>query len=261
MIMPKSLCVGLVVAATACAGCASTPSHRDLSAFLSANEHVVSATETRFSPGDSISIIAPRIFEIDGEGQQIQPDGKISLELLGEVKVAGLSPREVATKLEELLTPYYNDPHVRVRVTNQPDKVFYVLGQVGGPGPMPYTGHDTLLHVLARNQPNRIAWKSRVKVIRPSPIEGERFEIRVDVDTMMKTGDTRANILLQPGDVVYVPPTPFGWIALRIQDLFVPTEPILDAYATPYDFIATQNVYSNPTASSGRTRSRRRGGR
>jgi len=212
-------------------------------------------------PGDSISIIAPRIFEIDGEGQQIQPDGKISLELLGEVKVAGMTPREVATKLEELLSPYYNDPHVRVRVTSQPGKVFYVLGQVGGPGPMPFTGHDTLLHVLARNQPNRIAWKSRVRVIRPSPVKGERFEIEVDVDEMMKTGDTRANILLQPGDVVYVPPTPFGWIALQIQDLLVPTEPILDAYATPYDFIATQDIYSSSTTGGSRGRGSRRGRR
>ena len=245
--MQYRVIVATVLTGISCAGCAATSSHVDLAAFLKAHEHTASATVSRIAPGDAISISAPRVREIDGERPTIQPDGKISLELIGEVKVAGLTARETASKLEELLKPYYLDPQVRVQITRQPGKVYYVMGQVGAPGPFPYTGRDTLMHVLAMAGPTNIAWKSRIKIIRPSPIEGERREIRVNVDKMVKTGDTRQNVLLEPGDVVYVPPTPLGWIGLRIRELLDPVGPVLQAYATPNQFLTEQQFYEDQT--------------
>lgn len=234
----------VILSCTWCVGCATQSSHADLSAFLKAHEHTVSATESRLEPGDGIGISAMKVFEIDGEMRTVQPDGKISLDLLGEVKVAGLTARETAAKLEELLAPYYTDPQVRVQILRQPGRVFYVLGQVGGRGPVPYTGRDTLMNVLARAQPNHIAWKSRIRVIRPSPVEGERREITVNLNAMIKEGDTRQNILLEPGDVVYVPPTPLGWVGLRVRELIQPAVPVLQAYQTPEQFFAAQDEYN-----------------
>lgn len=252
--MQNCAILATLLAGSLCTACAVTSSHTDLAAFLKAHEHTISATESRLEPGDTFSITAPRVLEIDGESQRIQPDGKISLDLIGDVKVAGLTTREVASKLQELLGPYYIDPTVHVRMNGQPGKVYYVLGQVGRQGPFRYTGRDTLMHVLALAQPNNIAWKRRVKIIRPSPIEGERREIEVNVDAMIKTGDMRNNILLEPGDVVYVPPTPLGWIGLRIRELLDPVAPVLQAYGTPNQFLAEQAYYEDPTL----RRSRRR---
>ena len=66
-------------------GCA--PSSTDMLHFLREHEHEVSAIEYRVGIPDAIGISSPRILEIDGEAQRIQPDGKINLRLLGEVKV------------------------------------------------------------------------------------------------------------------------------------------------------------------------------
>ncbi|NOT00950.1 MAG: hypothetical protein HOP29_10000 [Phycisphaerales bacterium] len=232
----------LAAGASAFVGCA-TATHEDLAAFIKAHEHVIAATELRVSPGDGLQINAPRVFEIDGERPRVLPDGKISLRLLGEVKVSGMTAREISLKLEEALLPYYREPIVHVRIVNQPREVYYVLGQVAGEGPYAFTGRDSLMHALAVARPNHIAWQSKVKVIRPDPVEDKRHEFEVDVDAMIKTGDTRKNVLLQPGDVVYVPPTPLGWVGLRIRELLDPIAPAVQAYATPGDFIDENNQY------------------
>ncbi|MCH7526129.1 MAG: hypothetical protein IID39_01710 [Planctomycetes bacterium] len=43
---------------------------------------------------------------------------------------------------------------------------------------------------------------------------------------MIKTGDTRMNILLEPEDIVYVPPTPLAWLGLKIQELLFPVSSV-----------------------------------
>lgn len=242
------------VASVICAGCATTPAHRDLAAFLKAHEHEVSATELRVGAGDTIAIDAPRIHEIKKEPVRIAPDGKISLRLVGAVKLAGLTTREAAAKLAELFSLYYRKPEIYVRILNQPTQVFYVVGQVRQPGMFAYTGRDTLVHALIRAQPNNIAMRKRVKVIRPSPLDEQRHEIEIDVDKMIRAGDTRLNILLEPGDVVFVPPTPLGWLGLKVRELLFPVEPVFDAYSTPLDFRLTQRDYESDDLTGSRRR-------
>ncbi len=239
-----------------CSGCQS--SHRDLVAFLKAHEHEVSAIEYRVGIPDEITISAPRILEIDRVTQNVRPDGKISLRLLGPVKIVGLTEKEIAAKLTRLLEPYYEDPKVQVRVTGYRSKVIYLAGQVGGYGnagggrnvtegwsSRPYTGRDTVLDILAEESMSFIAWKSQVKVIRSSPIEGERREILIDVDHMIATGDTSKNVLLQPNDILYVPATPLGWLGLRIQEILFPLQPVMQAYSTPARLMDTQDEYDD----------------
>jgi len=232
-------------------GCATT-THEDWSAFLKAHEHSISTIEARVSPGDVLVIDSSQALEIDGIIRKVQPDGKVALDLVGEVQVVDLTAREIAAKLDRLLSPYYTDPGVRVEVTSQPGRVFYVLGQVGTPGPYPYTGRNSLLHTLAVAQPNHIAWQSRVRIIRPNADEKHRREVEVDIDKMVRTGDVRQNILLEPGDMVYVPPTPLGWIGLRIRELLYPVAPAVRAYQAPDDFLETQDRYDDRRADRNR---------
>ena len=88
-----------------------------------------------------------------------------------------------------------------------------------------------------------MAWKSQVKLIRPSAAPGERRELTVDVDKIMKTGDLRGNYLLQNEDIIYVPPTPLAWIGKRLQEILFPFSPVLNAYQTPANFMNATDVY------------------
>lgn len=236
-------------------GCAAK--NQDVLQFLRAHEHEVSAIEYRVGIPDVVAISAPQALEIDGETQQVQPDGKITLQLLGEVKIVGMTAREVASKLEVLLSRYYVDPKVRVRVASYASKVYYVTGVASSVGPRRYTGRDTLLDAVLQAGLNYMCWTTQVKVIRPShDAEGVQY-IVVDVDKMIKTGDWGQNILLEPNDVVHVPPTPLAWVGLRLQEVLFPLDQVRDAYLYPTDWMSAQDVYENKNwAAGGRGRGR-----
>lgn len=230
----------VVLAVPVAAGCA--PKYQDLQAFIPAQDHDVAATRYRVEPPDVITISSPTAPEIDGVTQLVGVDGKITLNLLGEVKVSQLTPREISSKLEGLLRTYYVDPKVHVRVTGYHSKHVYVFGQVGGAGPYPFTGRDTVLDMIAQARPTFIAWGGQVKVIRPSASSDERREVVVDVDRMTKSGDLRGNFLLQEGDIIYVPPTPLGWVGLRMHELLFPIAPALAAYSGPGQVAQTNRI-------------------
>jgi len=222
-------------------GCAAK--NVDALHFLREHEHEVSAIEYRVGIPDGIAVSAPRILEIDGETQRIQPEGKISLRLLGDVKVVGMTAKEIAAKLEVLLSRYYEDPKVSVRVVNYESKKFYVYGQASSVGPRVYTGRDTLLDAVIRSGTNFLSWTSRVKVIRPAHDETPVRTMEVDIDMMVKTGDWSRNILLEPNDMVYIPPTPSAWLGHRVREVMYPFIPAAQAYTFPAQVQSLEHAY------------------
>ncbi|MFQ5411404.1 MAG: polysaccharide biosynthesis/export family protein [Phycisphaerae bacterium] len=237
--------VGLILSATLTAGSGCGPSQRDINAFIHHWEASVSGTHYLVQPPDALEISSASAPEIDGEIQTVGPDGKIALRLIGEVKVAGLTPVDIARKLESLLKKYYRDPVVSVRLAKKASKRIYVFGQVGRRGAMPFTGRDTVLSVLAAAKPTFLAWRSQVKVIRPSHEEGKRHVITVDADKMMQEGDLELNMLLEEGDMIYVPPTPLAWIGLRVREFVDPMQPVSQAIIQPgYTAQSAEDYYS-----------------
>jgi len=234
-----SACVAVVAAA----GCG--PKVDQMRHFLRSHEHTVSGSEYRVCPPDVIQINSAQAPEIDGEVQVIRTDGKISLRLLGEVKVAGLTTQETANKLAVLLSRYYVRPQVSVRIVGFRSKHLYVFGQVANSGQVPYTGRDTLLDVLARAQPTFLGWTSQTRIIRPSHDDGTRHEVVVNVNEIVKKGDLERNVLLQEGDIVYVPATPLAWVGLRLREVLFPVAPVAGTIVAPAAVKGSLDVYED----------------
>ncbi len=230
-----------IVGALGSSGCAVH--NADMLHFLSSGEHEVSASEYRLGIPDRIAITAPKIEEIDGAGGQIQPDGKITLQLLGQVKIVGMTAREVGAKLALLASKYYVDPKVDVRVAGYASKKYYVYGYGGSPGPKAYTGRDTLLDAVLETGVGPSSWMSRIKVIRPAHGGTDVRTLSVNVDAMIKKGDWSKNILLEPNDIVYIPPTPVAWFAERVAQILSPISPVVQAYAAPTALRGIDAVY------------------
>ena len=257
--------MGLLVAGhlAVVSGCQSDD--REINAFIHDWEASVSGTIDVVQPPDAIEIYSPDAPEIDGEVQTIDSAGKVSLRLIGQVKVAGMTTVEIARKLEAILSKYYSDPTVRVRIAQRRSRRIYVFGEVGRSGPFPYTGRDTVLSVLAKANLSFLAWKSQIKVIRPSHDEQERHVIVVDADKIMQKGDLEMNVLLEEGDIIYVPPTPLAWLGLRTREIMFPARQVTQAALEPgYVDVDFQYAYSNSVnnqggrgAGSGRGRSGR----
>lgn len=219
----------------------------DMSAFIHEREAQVSASDYRVQPPDTIEISAAAAPEIDGEVQKIRQDGKISLRLIGEVEVAGMTPVEISRKLESLLSAYYRDPKISVRLGNALSKKYYVFGQVGGRGSYQYTGRDTVLTAIAAAKPSPIACLDLVRIIRPSHDASKRVELTVDCNRMLKKGELEQNVYLQEGDIVYVPPTVLGWIGLRFGELLFPVQPAAQTIALPPQSRDSVASYGEPT--------------
>lgn len=229
--------------------------------FLSANEHVASGSVYRLAPTDRIRILSPQAPEVDGSFG-VRADGTVHLRLLGEVRVAGLTDKEAAVKLTSQLQSYYREPIVHVTIERPVSKVFYMFGEVGfvggavgsgggdrGATSQPITGRDTIMNVLTTTPPTQNAWLSKIKVIRPGSTPDNNQEIVIDFYKMMSKGDMRQNILLQEGDIVYIPPTPMAWIGYRIGELLQPVAPVIGAYTTPARVISADDVYNNDNGS------------
>ena len=227
-------------------GCAAK--NVDMLHFLREHEHEVSAIEYRVGIPDTIGISTPRILEIDGETQRIQPDGKVNLRLLGEVKVVGMTAKEIGAKLEVLLSRYYVEPKVSVRVLKYASKKYYVHGQATTTGPRRYTGRDTLLDAVLVSGVDFRSRLTDVTVTRPAHGEEPVRTIRVNVEQMIKAGDWRQNILLEPNDVVYIPPTPIAWFAQRIQEALYPIGPVVRAYTAPATLMYAEDYYDDENA-------------
>ena len=110
-------------------------------------------------------------------------------------------------------------------------KKFYVLGQVGMPGPQVYTGRDTVLNALAVAQPTVLAWLDRIQVIRPSADKNVKPKIfEINFDRMSAHGDTSKDVLLQEGDIIYVPPTVLAAAAMKIEEFIRPIARAFSGY-------------------------------
>ena len=214
------------------AGCYSA-NPEDVKAFLRPDQADVTEDTYILHPPDVVTIKSSKIPELargtsgsaQGLSQVIRPDGKISVESVGEIMVAGKTPRQVADIISEKMRELYkltSDYPVDVQVTNR-SKYYYVLGQVQRPGAQIFTGRETTLSAIAKAIPNVRAWEQVIQVIRPSLNLEEGAKIfALNFERMIEHGDMRGNVLLAEGDVIYVPPTILGSIGLTLEEALGP---------------------------------------
>jgi len=223
--------------ATVCAlgltGCQQT--YTDYTSFINEPRPVVTATEYRIAPPDTVQIYSKRVREIHRHTEAISPDGKLTMPLLGRIYVAGKTTEEVEAEISVLAQEFYEDADVSVRVVNYASKKIFVFGEVARPGPYAYNGANTILETMAKAQPTRLADPAKIQVLRPNA-DGEMIrKMTVDLNKMVRQGDTLLDAVMEEGDIIYVPPTPLASVALGFQQLLLPIQPIAQTVAGPAD--------------------------
>lgn len=138
----------------------------------------------------------------------VRPDGRISLPLVGDVVVGGLSPVDVARNIENKLKLYIRTPKVSVILTQLNSHQYLsrvrVTGAVGRPLSMPYRQGMTVLDVvLEAGGPNDFAAPNRTRLYRK--IGGKTKVLRVKLEDILNRGKLKTNVQLLPGDVLTVP--------------------------------------------------------
>jgi polysaccharide export outer membrane protein len=219
------LVLGLAALLVCATGCFSSRSE-DIKAFTMPVKTDVYAPTYVLEPPDVIEVLCTDVPELHLQSQRIRPDGLISFEGIGEIRAAGKTPAQLAEDLRQKMEPLYTlatDHPVDVRITTYQSKSFYVLGHARRIGAKDFTGRDTVLDAVAEAGPINISWLEVIQVIRPSADPTVPPKIfKVNFDRLMAHGDTSKNVLLQEGDIVYIPPTVLGWMGLKIEELVSP---------------------------------------
>lgn len=166
-------------------------------------EHSVPQLAMFLQPGDSVELTFLGNTDLNAS-QMIRRDGKISLQLVGEVQAAGKTPGELEEELRQLYAKQLQIKEIMVMVKS-PAQVF-VSGSVEKPGLVqmdrPMTAFDAIVKSGGFKIPN--AEVRNVVVVRH---EGsKRFAYAVNLKPILN-GESDNPFYLRPFDVVFVPRT------------------------------------------------------
>ncbi len=205
-------------------------------------EHVPEANvnEYRIGPEDLLEITVFEAPELN-RSVRISASGEFSLPLLGAVKAAGLTPRELEFVLQELLRrTYMKEPHVAVFVRELQSHPVSVVGAVKKPGVFQIRGTKTLLEVLSMAEglaedagdtilvmrgaglhgvPSQNDNKQEVGTQNSPPVEEANGTavassspkeptpegtVEINLKNLLESGDPGYNVAIYPGDIVKV---------------------------------------------------------
>jgi polysaccharide export outer membrane protein len=139
--------------------------------------------------------------------QTIRSDGMITLELVGDVQAAGLTPSGLAANLRQLYSVDLKHPDVAVFLRTSYSRRVFVAGSVVRPSTLDMPGNLSALEavMMAGGFNLSTANPSQVLVMRDDGKQG-RIAYLVDMSGTLK-GAPSKSFMLQPEDIVYVPRT------------------------------------------------------
>lgn len=134
----------------------------------------------------------------------VRPDGKISMPMLKDVKVSGLTPAELEADLAKQLSAFISAADVTVVVSAINSKKIYVVGSVKKEGPIPFTYRMTVLQALSEaGGLSDYAKKKKIYVLRHE--NGRDYQLPFDYDAVLRGERMELNWPLKPGDTIVVP--------------------------------------------------------
>ena len=164
---------------------------------------------SRIQAGDELEI---RFFHTPEQNVtlKVRPDGFISLPLVYELAVAGRTVEDVRLELTARVAEELASPEIAVIVRSFSSYVVHVGGEVGQPGVLELTGPRTVLQaVFEAGGLLPSASPANVFVVR-AKTEGGYEIASANLLAVLKGKDVSGNFVLQPWDVVFVPPTPIA---------------------------------------------------
>jgi polysaccharide export outer membrane protein len=132
----------------------------------------------------------------------VRPDGKITLQLLGELQAAGLTPEALTqtiydgmAKLKQL-----EKSEVTVTVAQVNSRKYFIQGEISRPGAFSLLVPTTVLEAIGHSGGFReFANEKKIIILR----NGQQFKF--NYKEVIRGKNMEQNILLQPGDQIIVP--------------------------------------------------------
>ncbi len=167
----------------------------------------------KLSPFDLLRVTVYGEKDLESE-QRISDKGMLSVPLVGEVPVGGLTVSEAAKRIERSFVEqqYLRHPIITISIKEFAPKLVTVLGEVESPGsikiPPGRNGIPVQIAIAGAGGFTGTAKTTEVNVTRAATLTGERSRAVVNVDGILKSKGSRASttgFLVYPDDVIFVP--------------------------------------------------------
>ena len=207
--------VSVVFAVVAITGCSSTPTYPP--APIQAPPPVpvdprISGWNYLLGPGDSVQVFVWRNPEVSGSFP-IRPDGKMTMNLIEDMQASGKTPTQLARDIEKALSKYIQEPIATVIVSGgigPYNQQIRVLGEATDPQAMGYREGMSLVDVMiAAGGLTDFADGNKAYISRIIKADGERVQLGVRLEDLLRDGDSTANAEVRPGDVLVIPESLF----------------------------------------------------
>jgi polysaccharide export outer membrane protein len=146
---------------------------------------------------------------------RVDPDGSFQYPMLGRVRAAGRTPREIADDVKAKLEDgYIRYAQVRVDVEQFRSRSIFIVGEVRAPGKYPMTGDMTLIEALAAAGSTTPAASVEVLILRPriatatqplTPEQSDQANVTRVSLADLQLGRLSENVRLNEGDTIFVP--------------------------------------------------------
>ncbi|WP_225207281.1 XrtA/PEP-CTERM system exopolysaccharide export protein [Novosphingobium huizhouense] len=212
VLRPSILLAGTALAGMALSGCAAAKPAQQLppASFVALQEGP--GEEYVIGPLDELTIFVWRNPEL-GASVQVRPDGRITTPLINDMPAVGKTPSMLAEDIKLQLSQYIQEPIVSV-IVNKFAGTFSqqvrIVGATEKPSSIPYRANMTLLDaMIAVGGLSEYAAGNRARLVRFDKQTGKQKEYNLKIGDLLKKGESKANVMLMPGDVIIIPESNF----------------------------------------------------
>jgi polysaccharide export outer membrane protein len=158
----------------------------------------------RIGIGDVLQVSVWREPEASVPSVAVRSDGKISMPLIKEVELVGMTPPEAERMLSERLSRYIHAADVAVIVKEVHSRKVYLVGGVKSVGAVELKGPVTVLQALTQSGGlTDYAKRKQIYVLRIE--NGKQTKLPFNYEAVIKGENVEQNIVLLPNDTVVVP--------------------------------------------------------
>jgi polysaccharide export outer membrane protein len=140
----------------------------------------------------------------------VRPDGRISLQLIHEVSVVGLTPDELTQLLTRQYAAQLNKPELTVIVRAFGGHKVYVDGEVAKPGMLPLVGTMNVLQAISQAGGMKESARVNEVIVIRHGAANQPYAFSVNLEKAIDGTDLRQNIPLKAFDIVFVPRSPIA---------------------------------------------------
>jgi polysaccharide export outer membrane protein len=158
----------------------------------------------------------------------VRPDGMISLDLIGDVPAGGRTIDEISADIEKRILRFKRDASVTVALQQAMSTDVTVFGEVRMPHTFPLARDTRLAEAIGLvHGETMFARTGKIRVVRSGG--GETVVYLVNLNDIRR-GNLSTNMMLVPGDIVYVPPNIFARIGYAVNAVLFPFAPFMGIF-------------------------------